>query len=408
MPWAILSAEYGLIDPDQVIEPYDRYLGNQPREYREKWSSEVTIRVLERLEELGLRRVEVHAGAEYLENGLAQSLAAADVELVWPVRGLRFGEHLAWYDHPVRPRSEVTQVSTLDDYRDEALALAARLREIAELIEAEVVAAPAVHGPAGRPVANEVEKRLVALLLALGEAHAAEAATTPNPDFTPDPAANAFVAEDPLAFLFAVIADYQITAERAWALPLELKKRLGHLDPERMLGNPTAVFDAFDRPPKLHRFIRNVPNFLLEACRIILGDYAGDAGRIWSDEPTARELQGRLQRFPGISQKKAAMAVEILERDLGVPIREMEGSDLAFDVHVRRVMLRTGLASVDDQQHMINRERVLNPGRPGALDSPLWLIGRAWCHPGVPECDVCVLVEACPKLIDAASRVRGM
>jgi len=41
--------------------------------------------------------------------------------------------------------------------------------------------------------------------------------------------------------------------------------------------------------------------------------------------------------FSGIGQKKAAMAVEILERDLGVTIRELKGSDIAYDVHVRRV-----------------------------------------------------------------------
>jgi len=39
--------------------------------------------------------------------------------------------------------------------------------------------------------------------------------------------------------------------------------------------------------------------------------------------------------------KKAAMAVEMLERDLGVPVRDMGGSDIAYDVHARRVFLRT-------------------------------------------------------------------
>jgi len=35
--------------------------------------------------------------------------------------------------------------------------------------------------------------------------------------------------------------------------------------------------------------------------------------------------------FSGIGQKKAAMAVEILERDLGVTIRELKGSDIAYE-----------------------------------------------------------------------------
>jgi endonuclease-3 len=64
---------------------------------------------------------------------------------------------------------------------------------------------------------------------------------------------------------------------------------------------------------------------------------------MWSGKPTARQLFERLDKFEGIGQKKAAMAVEILERDLGVPISAMHGSDIAYDVHVRRVFLRTGL-----------------------------------------------------------------
>ena len=55
-------------------------------------------------------------------------------------------------------------------------------------------------------------------------------------------------------------------------------------------------------------------------------------------------LHNRLDAFDGIGQKKAAMAVEILERDLRVSIKDLQGSDIAYDVHLRRVFLRTGLA----------------------------------------------------------------
>ena len=46
------------------------------------------------------------------------------------------------------------------------------------------------------------------------------------------------------------------------------------------------------------------------------------------------------------------MVVEILERNRGVPMREMRGSDIAYDVHVRRVFLRTNLADIDNFDHM--------------------------------------------------------
>jgi endonuclease III len=99
------------------------------------------------------------------------------------------------------------------------------------------------------------------------------------------------------------------------------------------------------------------------------------------------------------------MAVEILERDLGVPVRKMERSDIAYDVHIRRVFLRTRLADRDDRDHMIAVARQLHPARPGELDLPTWFVGRGWCHPGVPDCASCPLTEVCPKEIERAAHV---
>ena len=143
---------------------------------------------------------------------------------------------------------------------------------------------------------------------------------------------------------------------------------------------------------------------LLAAQRVI-AEYNGDAGSIWRDEPTADELQRRFDAFTGIGQKKAAMAVEILERDLNVPIKDLHRSDIAYDVHLRRVFLRTRLADRDDRDHMIAVARQLNPKRPGALDMPTWFIGRGWCHPGIPNCVACPLTIVCPKDIERAAVV---
>lgn len=40
-PWFILSAEYGLLDPDQVIAPYDRMLVHMPADERRAWARNV-------------------------------------------------------------------------------------------------------------------------------------------------------------------------------------------------------------------------------------------------------------------------------------------------------------------------------------------------------------------------------
>jgi hypothetical protein len=61
------------------------------------------------------------------------------------------------------------------------------------------------------------------------------------------------------------------------------------------------------------------------------------------------------------------MAVEILARSLRKPLKDMSGSDIAYDVHVRRVFLRTGLVERNDMSRMVAAARALNPYRPGPL-----------------------------------------
>lgn len=101
------------------------------------------------------------------------------------------------------------------------------------------------------------------------------------------------------------------------------------------------------------------------------------------------------------------MAVELLERMLGVPLRQLHGSDVAVDVHIRRVFLRSGLAERDNLQHIVDAARSANPDRPGALDHPAWEMGRVWCRPTAPDCSGCPIGAVCHRLIDRADEVRG-
>ena len=101
------------------------------------------------------------------------------------------------------------------------------------------------------------------------------------------------------------------------------------------------------------------------------------------------------------------MAVEILARDLHKKLQQLSGGDVAYDVHLRRVFLRTGLAQRDEVGHMVDVARALYPERPGVLDLPAWDIGRRWCRPADPDCPACPLNIACARLIEAGSKVRG-
>ncbi len=64
LPWYVLSARHGLLRPDQVIEPYDAYLPDEPPGVRAAWGRRVVAQLAERhaLRDLVL---EAHAGAGY-------------------------------------------------------------------------------------------------------------------------------------------------------------------------------------------------------------------------------------------------------------------------------------------------------------------------------------------------------
>jgi uncharacterized HhH-GPD family protein len=196
-------------------------------------------------------------------------------------------------------------------------------------------------------------------------------------------------------FLVAVIADYGIPAERAWAVPGELQRRLGTLDPELLTLREQDIRMAFRSKPMLHRFPDRVGRFVHAAASLIAREYGGDARRVWANTPDAAALQDRLERFDGIGQKKAAMAVDLLMRELEVSVATPSGNDVAYDVHVRRVFLRTGIVLRDERSRVINAGRELAPDHPAALDFPAWYVGRTFCRPTVPVCERCPLEFAC-------------
>lgn len=96
LPWFILSAEHGLVAPDEWLAPYERYLPDTPKPYRKVWGAWV----VERLELLSgsLRGhvLEVHAGQTYVDP-LRDPLADKGAALVEPLAGLTMGQRLGWY-----------------------------------------------------------------------------------------------------------------------------------------------------------------------------------------------------------------------------------------------------------------------------------------------------------------------
>ena len=90
--WRILSAEHGLVHPDEVIAPYNTTLNTMPAAARRAWAR----RVLHQLDaELAPCHVTILAGRRYREHLLAPMMSrgfSVDV----PMAGLGIGQQLAW------------------------------------------------------------------------------------------------------------------------------------------------------------------------------------------------------------------------------------------------------------------------------------------------------------------------
>ena len=108
--WFILSALYGLVDPDDVIEPYDVALKSASTAERRAWSRGVLESLRTELGDLRGIEFECHAGSEYLNFGVVDGLQALGATVTVPTEGLSFGRQLAFYSNStvVPPRSEAT------------------------------------------------------------------------------------------------------------------------------------------------------------------------------------------------------------------------------------------------------------------------------------------------------------
>ena len=101
--WFIMSAKYGLLDPDEEIEPYDVTLNKMPIEARKLWAN----RVLRAVTNLTSETEEVERGATITILGgtrytdlLAPALHRAGYFVELPLQGMAIGKQLAWLKHP--------------------------------------------------------------------------------------------------------------------------------------------------------------------------------------------------------------------------------------------------------------------------------------------------------------------
>jgi len=93
----ILSAKYGFLTADSIIEPYELTLKNMNRRERLEWAKRVFKQMQKKLDLENIKAVFFHAGKEYREF-LIPKIEAAGIKCCVPLKGLSFGRQLAWYN----------------------------------------------------------------------------------------------------------------------------------------------------------------------------------------------------------------------------------------------------------------------------------------------------------------------
>jgi uncharacterized HhH-GPD family protein len=137
--------------------------------------------------------------------------------------------------------------------------------------------------------------------------------------FTGNDEADALLADEPLALLIGFVLDQQVSVQKAFSGPLELKRRIGTLDAAAIAGmDPGELDRAFRERPALHRFPGTMAMRTQELCAAIASDYEGDAARVWKEATDGRDLEKRLLDLPGIGPMKARSLIAILVKRFGV------------------------------------------------------------------------------------------
>jgi uncharacterized HhH-GPD family protein len=132
--------------------------------------------------------------------------------------------------------------------------------------------------------------------------------------------ANDLLSSSPLALLTAMLLDQQVPLEKAFSSPFELTRRLGHEPTAAELAefDPDALAEIFAQRPALHRFPKAMARRVAELAAVIVGEYDGDAERVWTQAADGHDLVARLAKLPGFGSYKAQITTALLGKQLGV------------------------------------------------------------------------------------------
>jgi uncharacterized HhH-GPD family protein len=134
--------------------------------------------------------------------------------------------------------------------------------------------------------------------------------------FTESDEANQLIASDPMALLVGFALDQQVTVQKAFSGPLELRERLGSIDAATLAS--VDLEPVFRQRPAIHRYPGSMARKVHDLAVHVRDRYDGDAARVWTDAEDGDALRANLAGLPGFGEMKVKALGSVLAKRFGV------------------------------------------------------------------------------------------
>ena len=134
--------------------------------------------------------------------------------------------------------------------------------------------------------------------------------------FTESDEANALIASDPMALLVGFALDQQVTVQKAFSGPLEIRERIGALDADTLAS--ADLEEVFRQKPAIHRYPGSMAKRVHDLAVHVRDRWDGDAARVWNDAADGDELRANLQALPGFGEMKVKALGAVLAKRFGI------------------------------------------------------------------------------------------
>jgi len=236
---------------------------------------------------------------------------------------------------------------------------------------------------------------LLSVMVGIWRSRAAKAG---QPTFASDPEADKLVKENLFAFLLAASLDRGGNAFALWNIPHRLAQQWGHLDPELiqamspedLASNPVIAH----APSQVSR--QQLARTIISLATVVQRQCDGDPERMLRG--SISDIMEKLQQVYGVGPNIARMI--IIQRILYFGLEpEPRGRLLPkLDVHVQRVLQRTGVVPVATEESVSQVLADRSMEDIAVIDQACWDLGRDYCRPRGPRCGECPLGQCCQKV----------